>query len=495
VAAGAVVFSLALGATLRVNGRLLEGVPTFYGLVAPLARLIRVPERFNVFLAMPVSVLAGYGCASLLARQPFSRRRLAWALPVVLGALILFEYLSVPAALQFASYIPSFFAEIKGEPGTFAVMNYPSRNSKDFMFEQTFHGRPILRGNISRLPVEATAFVDEHPQLGFLQDPHNLPPQDGKVGRLLSALDQEGIRYIILQKLRLRDRAAERWQRYLMVDPRYEDELFAAYPTRPEAGRDYALSELAPGLGAVQVDLSAECLNPGDVLGVAVGWGNLGLDTQGREGILDLVDDRGRARQSERLSLPKNDSPLAWGWYALPTSPSLPPGAYDVHLKLEGEDTSVPVGRIAVQQSPCNLASLPSASDVNARFGDGLTLLEYELDRDADQLDLTLYWHAAYRPKTDYKVFVHVYDPATGIPVAQNDGMPRNWTYPTSNWWPGEVVADPVSIPLAGVPAGRYRLGVGVYDPVTGERLTLVDGQGTEIEDGRLTLEETVVVE
>jgi hypothetical protein len=163
------------------------------------------------------------------------------------------------------------------------------------------------------------------------------------------------------------------------------------------------------------------------------------------------------------------------------------------------------VGTIVVQPEICHLAARPEARDVNARFGDGLYLAEYDLAheaavdassaQEAPRLDLTLYWQSAYRPESDYKVFVHVYDPVTGIPVAQHDGMPRNWTYPMTRWWPGEEVADPISIALQDVPAGRYHIGVGIYDPATGERLPLVDGEGRTIEDGRLVLDEVIEVE
>ena len=54
---------LALGPILRLNGRLYDGVPTLYRMLEPLFlfRLIRVPERFNIVLALPLAVMAAYG--------------------------------------------------------------------------------------------------------------------------------------------------------------------------------------------------------------------------------------------------------------------------------------------------------------------------------------------------------------------------------------------------------------------------------------------------
>jgi hypothetical protein len=90
--------------------------------------------------------------------------------------------------------------------------------------------------------------------------------------------------------------------------------------------------------------------------------------------------------------------------------------------------------------------------------------------------------------ETDYKIFVHVFDPATRVPVAQDDAMPRRWAYPTTFWGSGEVVDDLIPISLRGVPAGTYGVAVGVYDPATMERLPVTGGAGQLQPDGRLVL-------
>lgn len=504
-----VLVLLALGPILRVNGRLFQ-VPTFYDLLAPLVRLMRVPERFNVFLALPVSVLAAYGVAGLLERRPRLARWPGVLLFPLLGGLAVFEYLSVPARTLNVSHVPSFYAEMAREPGDFAVMNYPSRDAKDYMFEQTIHHRPILRGNISRLPEGSTAYIDSHPRLSFLGEPHNTPPVQTDVGRLLASLAEDHIRYIIVQKSRLGDQEIGYWRRYLLVQPRYEDEQVLIYPTAPEAGRDWTLiEELTPGLGPVQVLPSAGCANPGCVLGLAVGWGSTAALDRDEEVVLSLVDGAGLVRQAEQFPLsttwPTSQWPanaVDWEFYALRLPPSIPAGEYALTLGLRGGGEPMRIDTVAVQPGVCDLATVPDARDANALFGDELRLLEYHISQEqgspgagaAKTLNLDLYWHAEYRMDADFKIFVHVFDPATGIPVAQEDTMPRHWTYPTTRWWPGEVVEDPISISLQGVPAGQYGLAVGVYRPSTGERLALVDGRGGLVADGRLILDETVEV-
>ena len=88
----------------------------------------------------------------------------------------------------------------------------------------------------------------------------------------------------------------------------------------------------------------------------------------------------------------------------------------------------------------------------------------------------------------DYKVFVHVFEPASKVPVVQDDAMPRRGNWPTTFWAPGEIVVDEITISLEGAPAGEYGIAVGVYDPATNERLAVMDRDGRRPADGRLEL-------
>jgi hypothetical protein len=62
----------------------------------------------------------------------------------------------------------------------------------------------------------------------------------------------------------------------------------------------------------------------------------------------------------------------------------------------------------------------------------------YDLQSSVESLELTLYWQAEQRMDVSYKVFVHLIDPTTGAIVAQDDAVPRRWTYPTTWWERGE---------------------------------------------------------
>ena len=121
---------------------------------------------------------------------------------------------------------------------------------------------------------------------------------------------------------------------------------------------------------------------------------------------------------------------------------------------------------------------VPAASGaVNVRFGDFAELVDYSLPAAettaAQPLLLTLRWRALQNTSTaNYLVFTHLLS-EDGSLIAQHDGAPAGGTRPTSEWGPGEVIAD--SHPMAFYDAGYVgpaRIAVGMYDPATGRVLT-----------------------
>jgi hypothetical protein len=498
VAMALVLLLLALGPVLRINGHLYPAVPMPYQLVARLflVRLLRFPDRLNMFLALPVAVLAGYGAASLLSRVRQYGIWIVTAVSSLLGAAILFDYLVIPVPLERPQVSP-IYARLADEPGEFAVLNLPldPQKSKLYMFAQTVHHHPILQGHTSRLPPGSHAYLDGHPWLRVLRQHSEMNPSLTDVSRQLASLAEDGIRYIILHKTQVGADRIAHWKRYLLARPRFEDEQIAVYITTPQAGQDFAMrEELAHGIGIIDVITSTRCLNPGRVLEVDVGWGTSAPPRQALHVRVALVADENDVIQEEVFPLSPNwstrewpTSAVAWGYYALRTPYSLASGIYTVTLALEDPVTgarqgrSVAVGQVVVKESVCEFDALPDTADVVptvALFGDDLRLLGFQRQRDGQRLRLTLYWRSERRMETDYKIFVHVFDPATGVPVAQDDAMPHRWAYPTTFWGPGEVVDDLIPIPLAGIQPGAYGIAVGVYNPTTMERLPVMDGTG-----------------
>ncbi len=105
--------------------------------------------------------------------------------------------------------------------------------------------------------------------------------------------------------------------------------------------------------------------------------------------------------------------------------------------------------------------------------------------RPGDVLALTLFWQAL-QPSSgvaeravpiDYTVFVHLLGQHDRV-LAQRDATPGLGSRPTSQWEPGQVVADPylLALPEAAFTPDEAVWEVGLYDASTGQRLTAADG-------------------
>ncbi len=127
---------------------------------------------------------------------------------------------------------------------------------------------------------------------------------------------------------------------------------------------------------------------------------------------------------------------------------------------------------------------------LDASWANGITLTGYETYLSDDEpryerrqrLGVYLYWQATQPMSEMRKVFVHVMD-ANGQLIAQHDGVPALWTYPTSEWTVGETVVDfhPVEFE-APLPPGMYTVQVGLYASGPG-RDAVVDSSGAPTGD------------
>jgi hypothetical protein len=123
---------------------------------------------------------------------------------------------------------------------------------------------------------------------------------------------------------------------------------------------------------------------------------------------------------------------------------------------------------------------------LSVALADGITLRGYDLApaevHAGEAITVTLYWTAREAPSRDYQVFVHLLgdDPEQ---LAQGDGPPLSGYYPTSMWTAGETLVDPHPISLpTDLPAGPYRLLVGMYNLETMERLPRLDEGAASID-------------
>ncbi|MBX3012464.1 MAG: hypothetical protein KF832_13195 [Caldilineaceae bacterium] len=94
------------------------------------------------------------------------------------------------------------------------------------------------------------------------------------------------------------------------------------------------------------------------------------------------------------------------------------------------------------------------------------------------EIALVLRWQSLRTVNQDYHVFVHLLD-SRGEKIAQRDGQPVQWTRPISSWQPGEELLDHYGflLPTDTIP-GEYHIAIGLYDPVSGQRLAVSAGAG-----------------
>jgi 4-amino-4-deoxy-L-arabinose transferase-like glycosyltransferase len=175
---------------------------------------------------------------------------------------------------------------------------------------------------------------------------------------------------------------------------------------------------------------------------------------QWREG--ERVEDR------YRLSLPK----------------TLPGGSYTLTLAVDDRRVTS-LGSIAVTPITRSFAAPAPGHPVGVRFGEALQLVGYDRGpfRPGEPWPLTLYWRVRRELDRDYRVFVHLRNPTTGVVVAQTDATPGEGGYPTNLWMEGEIITDTHRLSLPeDLPAEIYTVDIGLYVPMTGDYLD-VDGE------------------
>ncbi len=130
----------------------------------------------------------------------------------------------------------------------------------------------------------------------------------------------------------------------------------------------------------------------------------------------------------------------------------------------------VKVGEVSAQSA--------GAEEDSYTFDEVISFRPGPLQREADLLNLSLQWNMQAAVEDDLTVFVHLYGP-DGALAAQADGYPLAGLAPFWLWPAGQALEDIRRLPLpAGLDAGTYTVGVGLYNPRTGERLPVVNSEG-----------------
>jgi hypothetical protein len=100
------------------------------------------------------------------------------------------------------------------------------------------------------------------------------------------------------------------------------------------------------------------------------------------------------------------------------------------------------------------------------RWDSGLQLIGYTLDEIGEVI---LGWNIDELQDKSLRLFVHVLDESDVI-IDQSDGIPVDWTRPTTSWITTEYVTTTHQFDL---PEGDYHIRVGWYDSYTGDRISV----------------------
>ena len=159
-----------------------------------------------------------------------------------------------------------------------------------------------------------------------------------------------------------------------------------------------------------------------------------------------------------------------------PTGYTLAVGMVDSHderLTVPGSpDDLVFLDEVTVEPLRAGGLGAPRPQEATpASFGPNLNLWGYDLLPEPGGPVLRLYWNVRQTPLADLVTFVHLVDEEGQI-VTQFDGPPLEGLLPTSQWPAGALLIDRRKISLPDdLASGSYRLLVGLYEPLSGQRL------------------------
>ncbi len=357
---------------------------------------------------------------------------------------------------------------------------------------------------------------DYHVPSFWVGIPNGQPMTPGTADYYLSPVwvDHQGVWLVVTPDSSINDPLGEvpAWlaaRATRVVEYRFTDKVLRFYArTEERAGEAQKLAlsvepshpvqaDLWPGLQLVGYDQPVREIRGGDILHLLLYFRRRGgVDNSGAGLEVSLVSEDGTTWKRVQVPWPPLDMGSAYVLQQvdIPTPPDAPDGPYSFVLRALSGGQEVCLGRIRLKgQRNVALAvdDVQVAQPIESSFAEGIRLLGYDVETSkltpGDTLPLTLYWEAGQPIEHRYKVFTHLLgetfnEGTSSFLWGQQDNEPVGGARPTSTWRAGEVIVDHYSIPLAPTaPTGRYLLEVGMYDPATGARLPVLDGEGRTV--------------
>ncbi len=265
---------------------------------------------------------------------------------------------------------------------------------------------------------------------------------------------------------------------------------------------DYPAMAQGQGIDFLGYDKGIGPWLTGDDIAVTLFWHPDGPLTPDRNLFLQLLDGGGRmvaGMESPPIPwLPTSawsDAPLRTQ-HKLRVPADLPPGEYRVIAGLFdpqsserivwGKKDALELGSVIIAARPHDFTPPSPRHPLDLTLQGGHKLVGYDLVARTEPgapVNLILYWRPDGPTGSHYSVFVHLIDHDGDI-LAQDDGEPASGEHPTTSWVAGEIITDAHAFPFPAADAeGPFGLEVGLYDPLTGQRVPFVNADGKIIAD------------
>ncbi len=244
------------------------------------------------------------------------------------------------------------------------------------------------------------------------------------------------------------------------------------------------VSNLAVGNGLTLLGYTLDRgeARPGDQVLITLFWQADRAPLSNVMAELHLLDSQAKSVFAVQVSPVSDDFPASlwqagdvWrGQHRLQLPASLLNGRYHWALQLIGEQATAPLGEISIIAPEHNFIIPDIEHPSDARWGNFAELVGYSISsqalRPGESFTVILIWKGLTTPAASYSGFIHVGN-SEGRVWAQSDGIPQNWSRPTTGWLPGEYILDvrTLTLPLD-MATGEFNLYVGLADTATGER-------------------------
>ena len=274
--------------------------------------------------------------------------------------------------------------------------------------------------------------------------------------------------------------------------------------TRDDVSPQVTVDEaFADGVRLIGYDLLETQAAPGGTISPVLYWLPTKPMTVSYAAVLRLETESGAVLGTTERPVAGGEFPtIRWqvgdvvrDWQSLPIPPDAPSGSYPIAVALHPAGSaaddwthSATLGMVTIAGRAHHFEAPPGIQHATAHnFAGLIDCIGYDLDTtglaSGQSLRLILYWRARTTPPVSYKTFVHVIGP-DGQVWAQHDTIPLAGEAPTTGWLGGEVIADAIALERpSDAPPGRYEIRVGWYDESTGQRLNVLDGNGTALGD------------